>query len=260
MATCKNCGAEFDSNFCPDCGQKATAGERFTLKAFSKHSLLNFARLNDGFIHTALGLVEHPWIVISDYIHGKRARYSPPITMLIQVILYTSVLVYFVEKISGIELEFNDTPYVSIEADNWFVDYVLSSDIFQDVMIIIPFSLAGMIAFRWVGGRKYNAAEYLVAGTYMMCLNFILDFLIVPVQLLSHGQTFGIPQFAMLFFTLATLWKAFRVKEWWKEVLSIIFYVIVALVFFIAELALLAGIALPFAYHSGVFTIGFNLH
>ena len=261
MNTCKNCGAQFDSNFCPDCGQKATVGERLTLKAYSRHFLFSFARLNDGFINTAVGLVRHPWRVISDSIHGKRVRFSPPVTMLIQVILYTSVLVYILEEISGLDLEFNDTPYLSIDVGHWFVDFLLSSDIFQDIIMIIPASLAGMIAFRWVGGRRYNAAEYLVAGTYMMCLNFIIQFLAVPIQLMADGSTFGIPQIVFALYILLTLWRAFPAARWWSRGISILLYLIVALVFILLEFVIIGGIAVGFAY---LFTdgiqMGFNLH
>lgn len=261
MSTCKNCGTEFDSNYCPNCGQKATAGERFTLKAYTSNSLVSFARLNDGFAHTAIGLVRHPWRVIADYIHGKRVNYSPPFTMLIQVILYTSVIVYMLEHIFGVDLFFNDTPYLTIDVGNWFVDFVLSSDIFQTSIMIIPASLAGIIAFRWVGGRRYNAAEYLVAGTYMMCLNFIARFMIVPIQLFTDGDTYGINQIFMLAIILVTLWKAFAGGNWWCRVLSILFYLVLAVIFILIGFTLLALIAIGISYLYGDgFMIGFNIH
>ena len=258
MTTCKNCGTEFDSNFCPNCGQKATAGERLNLKAFFKNATTSFARFNGGFIATAIGLVKHPWKVISDYIHGRRADYSPPFTMLIQVILYATVLVDILQSLTGIDLHFNDTPFLSLDVGHWFVDFVLSSDVFQNIVLIIPASLAGMIAFRWVGGRRYNAAEYLVAGTYMMCLYFILQFLVIPVQLILRGDHYGIAQIAIVVYILVTLWKAFPVKRWWVRVLSILLYLVVALVLIVVELALIGVMALPFVSNDGI-SIGFNI-
>lgn len=247
MITCKNCGTEFDSNYCPNCGQKATSGQRLTFKAFSRHSMVSFARLNDGFNHTAAGLLTHPWRVISDYIHGRRVRYSPPATMLIQVILYTSVIVYLLENIFDTDLYFNDTPYLSIDVGHWFVDFILSSDIFQTAVMIVPASLAGMIAFRWVGGRRYNAAEYLAAGTYMMCLNFMARFLVVPVQLLADGETFGLNQYFMAVMVLVTLWKAFHGSKWWRRALSILFYLVVTFILIVLEIVLIGFLAFGIA-------------
>lgn len=258
MTTCKNCGAEIDSTFCPHCGQKATAGERLTVKAFFKDASFNFARLNNGFLHTAKALLVQPWKVISDYINGKRVSYSPPVTMLIQVILYASVIVYIIEEITGIDLGFNDTPYVSLDVGHWFVDFVLSSDIFQNIIIILPAALGGMIAFRWVGGRKYNAAEYFVAATYMICLMFIAKFLVIPIQLFTGGFTYGVDQFFMVIITLATLWKAFPGSRWWKRILSILFYIVVAVALMALELALVIIAAVPFASDSSL-TMDFNV-
>lgn len=49
---------------------------------------MSFARMTPGFWDTFVGLMFHPWEVIRQYIHGKRVKYSPPITMVIQLLLY----------------------------------------------------------------------------------------------------------------------------------------------------------------------------
>lgn len=112
---CKNCGRKFDGNFCPACGQPATVGGRLTMRTFAKSMGMSYARLTPGFPATLRGLLCHPWSVISDYINGRRIKYSPPVTMLIQVILLASVILIFLRGITGLDIHPVSSGFLTIE-------------------------------------------------------------------------------------------------------------------------------------------------
>lgn len=128
-------------------------------------------RLNHGFLYTVGNLLIHPWKVIADYIHGKRARYTAPIALLV-------LLAFF-----------------SVLSEKWFSSdganpVNVESDIFLRVMTEVP-SLVYLLAmlpiivplrqvYRNYGGRRFNTAEYVVAAIYMMCPVLALDILTTP--------------------------------------------------------------------------------
>ncbi|HBI40076.1 MAG TPA: hypothetical protein DDY16_03925 [Tenacibaculum sp.] len=88
---CLNCGYPFTRNekFCPECGQD-NKGIRITLANFLKEMFRGFFSWDAKFWKTLLPLLFRPGKVSSDYISGKRNRYSNPF----RFYLTTSVLFF----------------------------------------------------------------------------------------------------------------------------------------------------------------------
>ena len=68
---CYNCGAEIDNNYCPRCGQKATAG-RITWGTVRSGVMDVWGLGSRSLIRSLWQLVVRPGRLISDYINGKR--------------------------------------------------------------------------------------------------------------------------------------------------------------------------------------------
>ena len=79
---CKNCGNEFNGNFCNQCGQKASV-KRLTYRSLADNLLQGFLHVDKGFFYTIRMLIVNPGKVVLDFINCKRASYFQPFPLLI---------------------------------------------------------------------------------------------------------------------------------------------------------------------------------
>lgn len=88
---CNNCREQFNGNFCPNCGQKATVGP--VNWASVRSSILDIWGMGSRSLPYSLWrLITHPGQLISDYISGKRQSCFPPVKMFIIVTLFLIIL------------------------------------------------------------------------------------------------------------------------------------------------------------------------
>ncbi|CAM1370111.1 conserved membrane protein of unknown function [Tenacibaculum soleae] len=85
---CLNCGYPFtkDEKFCPECGQK-NKGKKITLGSFIRDVFAGFFSWDAKFWRTIIPLLINPGKVSTDYIEGKRNRYSNPFRFYLTVSL-----------------------------------------------------------------------------------------------------------------------------------------------------------------------------
>ena len=81
---CANCGTEFQSNFCPVCGQKSGVGP-INWRSVRQGLMVIWGMDSRSLTYTLLQLVLRPGYLISDYISGKRLVSFPPVKMLLLV-------------------------------------------------------------------------------------------------------------------------------------------------------------------------------
>ena len=216
---CLNCGTEVSDNFCPHCGQSAATPSKLKMKNFGKGVLMSFGRLTPGFLNTAKGLMIHPWTVIRDHIHGKHIPYSPPITMLIQIFLYATIIFTGIDAILGTDLH-QEEDWFGYTGDNLVLKMINNSIVFATLFIGIPMCFGVYLAYYRHGAKKYNFAEYLAAFVYLFAAINLWDSLFELVNLIpgigfdATLLTFGI----ILYFSVVILLKAFPQKSWWKTI------------------------------------------
>lgn len=90
---CNNCGYEYTGNFCPVCGQRATAG-RITWNVVCRGMMDVWGLGGRSLPYSLWQLLWRPGYFISDYINGKWQASFPPVKMLVLV----AVILYFVGK------------------------------------------------------------------------------------------------------------------------------------------------------------------
>lgn len=83
---CNNCGLEFTGRFCPDCGQRASAG-RITWQVVRRGVMDLWGLGGRSFPYSLWQLLWRPGYFISDYINGKWQTSFPPVKMLVLVAL-----------------------------------------------------------------------------------------------------------------------------------------------------------------------------
>ena len=219
---CLNCGTECHDKFCPHCGQSTAVPSKLRMKNFGKGVLMSFGRLTPGFFNTAKNLMFRPWDVIRDHIHGRHIRYSPPITMLIQVFLYVAILYALVDGIFGTDIlkksEIEDVNIFDYQGDNKFIKLLDTSIVLETLFWSIPICFCIYLGFYRHGAKKYNFAEYLAAFCYMYAAITIYDS-IFNFAMLIPGINLDVSIFTYVIcgiFSVVTLIKAFPQNKWWK--------------------------------------------
>lgn len=236
---CLNCGTEINDKFCPHCGQSASTPSKLKMKNFGKSLLMSFGRLTPGFLNTAKGLMLHPWVVIRDHIHGKHVPYSPPITMLIQIFLYATIIFTSIDSFLGTDLNTDESMF-DYSGDNPILKMIDQSIVFATLLIGIPMCFGVYLAYYRHGAKKYNFAEYLAAFVYLFAAITLWDNLFTLLNLIP-GIGFdptSLTFIIILFFSVVILLKAFPQKRWWKSV-GLLFWCGFVLMFCFIGLALL---------------------
>lgn len=94
LHSCVNCGHEYRGNFCPACGQKATAG-RITWDTVRCGVMDVWGLGSRSLIRSLWNLIVRPGRFIGDYINGKWQVSFPPVKMLVIV----AVSLYFIGRL-----------------------------------------------------------------------------------------------------------------------------------------------------------------
>jgi hypothetical protein len=203
--------------------------QRLQLRSFLKQSVWGLFSVESGFFYTAFRLMVKPWAVVRDYIHGDRARYMAPVNMLVAILVYITLfttLLEIDEQVFGVKLSFGYESDDSNPNSVWvklvkLFFKAISSQEFTYALMCPPIMLAVWLTYYRFGGRRFNAAEYLVAALYMLCSFLVYDFLYLVFTLL------GINLYSMEFIVPAilgyiALHQAFPVKSLFVRVLLLI--------------------------------------
>ena len=219
MVVCLNCGTECHDNFCPHCGQATTVPSKLKMKNFGKGVVMSFGRLTPGFVNTAKGLLFHPWTVIRDHIHGRHVPYSPPITMLIQIMLYSTIIFAFLDAILGTHTELEESMF-GYKGDNAILKMIDTSIVISTLFAAVPLCFGVYLAYYRHGAKKYNFAEYLAAFTYIFAAIGLWDTIFSFLNFIPGMDldlTFLTLGLAAIYSTII-LFKAFPQKNWWISV------------------------------------------
>ncbi|MFZ4478037.1 MAG: DUF3667 domain-containing protein, partial [Saprospiraceae bacterium] len=89
---CKNCTQEFEGNYCPECGQKAST-KRFTTRFLLKDVVKKEFPIDKGVLYTTRRLITAPGPMVREYLDGKRVNYTKPFQYLL-LIVAISLLIF----------------------------------------------------------------------------------------------------------------------------------------------------------------------
>lgn len=240
---CLNCGCISSGKYCPDCGQPTQTPQRLTMKSLGKSAVLSFARMTPGFWPTFIGLIIHPWDVVKNYIHGRRMKYSPPVTMVIQLLLYITFFYTVFGQIFHINFfDPHENDILDFMGYNPLVKMILSSDVIVKIVMWSIVAFNCYIIYRHQGYRQYNLAEYITAMIYMgCCFSIFNSILSIPFIIFDITGISVIKILVDLIIGTIALFKAFPIHAWWKRWgLWLLFILLntLSFVFFIAILVI----------------------
>ncbi|MGN1375227.1 MAG: DUF3667 domain-containing protein [Prevotella sp.] len=231
--TCLNCGTEYQGNYCHKCGQSITT-RRLTVKDLIITLVSNIVRMNKGFIFTCAKLITKPWVVIADYVKGKRIIYTNPIQLLF-VLCFIAVMINSWSGVTDTTLNYMRAP--SPDAGFWeiaavkFINAYLASPVMQYISVALPPALAVPVAFCRKGGLKYNIAEYFTACLYFASTCILLQFVTFPLNLITPNLSYFFALAYIAVVAVISIFRAFKIHGWRNRLMMLIIYILVTAIF-----------------------------
>lgn len=179
---CKNCGNNFDGNFCNNCGQTAETNRldfHYVRKNLQK---LLFKYSETGILYTSSQLFTRPGNSIREYLEGKRVRHFEPFALLVTFATLYGILYHYFDinvfsDISG-GSEFDKIDF------KWINEWIATHFSLATFFVLPFFTLGSYIAFRKQG---YNFVEHLVLNTFLANQRLLLRIATFPVLLILNG-------------------------------------------------------------------------
>jgi len=250
---CLNCGTEYEGNFCPECGQRATVS-RLTIGSVFEHFMALAGFSNGKLMKTVWHYIIRPGHMMREYFQGKRATYIRPLNILVVMSLFFVIVQLIIPDATFVEEVSKEDRSEIIVNGRDYADFVYS---FMDFME------------DWFRGNKgyYRLLVQLlcIPGT-MLCFKkskvfphsnlaenfFIQVFLsnqLLVLELLCMVITWGKHSLPIWLFPLLMIYdyKQLFGFSWgrttWKTIKVYLFYFLVLILFFIVVAACVSLVA-----------------
>jgi len=222
METCKNCGTEFEGNFCPNCGQRPNNG-RIVFRESVRDVLEHYFDFDAPLFRTISGLIISPGKVVKEYIKGRRKSYSHPFRYFILVLAIYLIIKNLIDfdpiktfsEVMGARKMPNPNA-LSTRGSNFFSNHI------NAFLLIYAFTIA---VFAKLFNRKsgfyfveYLSLGFFIVAQYMFFSIFItLSTIISPYFfLLNYFLILVYPSYVLIHFhegkILSRIFKAFTVS------------------------------------------------
>ncbi len=194
---CKNCDSDFEGKYCSNCGQK-DFDSSFTVKQILRSAADSIFDIERGFLFTMKALIINPGTAVSEYISGKRVRYSNPFKYLLVLVTIYAVCTISLELVErDLESTYNlnyrgdvvDTG-VDPEKSQFLEDvgkvtpFFLKYINFFQILVIPLISVFSYLFFKKAG---YNFAENIIFNTYLIAQGSLIGILFAPLHYLFPG-------------------------------------------------------------------------
>lgn len=201
---CKNCGNNFQGDFCNSCGQK-NIKNRFTIKEIVNETIGVFTNYDSGLKVTIKEMFLDPFKLINNYLNGKRIVYYNPFKLLILVVFIKGFIIKSVIKLDEFKQFVNDDFYV----------------FYQIILYLITFSLFSFIFFR---KQSYNFPEHIVINVFYHATIGLVFILIKSLEFLfNFKNNIFISVFIMtgeIVFFLYYYYKIFKGKNGFVKIIK----------------------------------------
>lgn len=233
MITCKNCGTNYEGNFCPNCGQKTNEG-RIILRESVRDVLEHYFDFDAPLFRTIKGMIINPGKVIRDYIFGRRKTYSHPFRYYILVLAIYLILKSatdfdpietFSQAIGAQEMPNPDSP--ATKASQFFS---------RHINVFLIFYALTLALFNKLFNRKagYYFVEYLVLGFFIAAQYVFFSIFITGASvisplifLLNYLILIFYPMYVMVSFHEGGLFVRI-IKAFFTAILGWVLYVVIS--------------------------------
>jgi hypothetical protein len=195
MRSCKNCDTPLEARYCPQCGQRDINLDR-PLHELLRQALRETLDVDGRAAQTLWTLLRRPGLLTSEYLAGRRRRYSPPFRLYLIISLLFFVLTSWVAG-QGILLDEGQTLEVDAPGQaRLFADYVP-----RLMFILLPvFALFLKVAFR-----KRLYFDHLIHALHLHSALFIVLMLMLPLERIAAQSILAMIIQLVLFGYLLTI-------------------------------------------------------
>ncbi len=172
MTPCPNCGAELTGDFCSRCGQRDLDLER-PIGSLASELVRDTLDLDGRAADTLKVLMLRPGVLTSDYLAGRRRRYTPPLRMYLVLSVVFFLLVSWVAS-RGVLLDAGQVGADAARHQAWFVSEPLPRLMF---FLLPVFALLLKAAFP---GRLYF--DHLIMSLHVHCAAYVVLMFIIPLE------------------------------------------------------------------------------
>ncbi len=233
---CKNCGNEFEGNFCNFCGQSSKV-TKINLDSFFKEVSFSVFQINRGLFYTFKELLVRPGYTVKDFLAGKRKNHFKPV----HYALTLSTLYFIISYLFGENTWMNETIIGISEGTKdfgngiklpsiltWFSEHFAYATLF-----LLPiFSFTSYLSFLRF---KTNYLEHIVLNSYIIGQQAFIYTIFVPLKKGINSEFIGlIPIIISIAYAFWMFWQFFdkgsRIKNMLRSVLTYILYFIFCLI------------------------------
>lgn len=228
MEKCRQCGTNFEGEFCSQCGQRryVRINARYVWQEFSDSIL----KMNHGFLFTLKGLLTRPGKVARDYIDGKRQMHARPFRLAVLLTVISFFIAFKLLDLSSIMLQtqYYQSAVNSLEGDTGVESLKSMLSFFYNyssviMLLLIPcFALITKIAFY---GWEQNYYEHLVINAFYFSFSTLINILFINLLLFifrnQPESVYVISQISLFLFPILVFWffKTFYIEKSVGEVL-----------------------------------------
>ncbi|MFK8041662.1 DUF3667 domain-containing protein [Congregibacter sp.] len=175
MIHCKNCGLDFDGNFCPQCGQKDLELRR-PIVALIGEVLQETFDVDGRAARTLWTMLRHPGVLTRDYLDGKRRLYSSPFRLYLIVSVLFFVLAAWVAGQGALLNEGQTDSADALGQARLFSDYVPKLMFF----LLPVFALILKLVFR-----KRFFFDHLIHSLHLHSVAYLVLAFMLPLEKLA---------------------------------------------------------------------------
>lgn len=226
---CKNCKAEVNSNFCPNCGQPAV------LKRIDGHYFLHefehMVHFERGFLFTIRELITNPGQNVRTYLTENRSRQVKPIIFIIVTSLIYSVSVSFFHFEDGY-VGYSDTEETSRSAIfKWIQAHYGYANIIMGLFI----ALWTKLFFR---KYPFNIFEILILLCFVMGMGMVILSLFGVIEGLTQLKVVQFGAIVLFIYTTWSIGQFFDKKKFVAYLKAFSAYILGMITFLLAALIL----------------------
>jgi Protein of unknown function (DUF3667) len=191
MTSCKNCGHQFDLDYCNKCGQKASV-KRIEMKWLLHELPHAIWHIERGFFFNMIQLFKRPGYAVADYIEGKRKKFYHPISYLL---ILLAVMYLITHYLKAHWYDPAQDARMSEEQTAIWVEYDKSQQLWtnhylQYMLIFMPVATAIFWVLLKLLGRKYNLAESFIVSLFLIAQNIIPQIILFFIAALVDRTSF----------------------------------------------------------------------
>lgn len=183
---CKNCGHQFEGNYCPMCSQAAST-HRLNAKSIWEDIRGSLLRYNEKVTYTTKQLLFHPIRTISGYIYGERVKYFAPISYAILLAGIYGIIAHFfhLQLVKDVKDEEQIFSRLGVnDLNEWLITH-------YSWIVLIQIPLLSIATYTLFRKEHYNFIEHLVLNCFVASQKLLLRIITAPIVFWLSGHIAG---------------------------------------------------------------------